>query len=509
MFLPLNDVLLANINDSDYNDIAGPVNSSEKDLAQNSGWYKYTTYRNMGIDAYGDANRALREFTQAYLACVAFVDEQVGKVLDAIENSDDPNIVNNTIIILTSDHGYHLGEKEFIFKHTPWEESVRVPFLVSGPGVASNQICNQPISLVDIYPTCIDLAEMTAPHTLDGHSIKPLLENPVNANWTGNVYSVSGIASKYGYNVDSDGNYTSTFQSQYNNTKLPYSSAHFSIRTEQFRYIYYRDGEEELYDHISDPNEINNLAHSSVRQDYEDVLTQMNLYYQYSVGLATPPPPGPTFYFVKPTAGEGFYLNQPIELEADGTNIDLSSVEFYIEGSTIKKDSVAPYTATIFEVGEGDITLSAIGIQNNGEDLSDSVTISVSSSVNPDDSDNDGLSDAWELNYLSSLVYGAADDPDGDSYNNIYEYRSGTDPNNLGSFFKVLNSNFTHGGTQDTLQWLGNAEKQYRVLSKTDLTSSQWEIEEEAIDGSISTFNIWNGNHLDAPSKFYKVEIDQ
>ena len=132
----------------------------------------------MGIDAYGDENRALREFTQAYLACVAFVDEQIGKVLDAIENSNDPNIVNNTIIILTSDHGYHLGEKEFIFKHTPWEESVRVPFLVSGPGVASNQICNQPISLVDIYPTCIDLAEMTAPHSLDGHSIKPLLENP-------------------------------------------------------------------------------------------------------------------------------------------------------------------------------------------------------------------------------------------------------------------------------------------------------------------------------------------
>jgi len=139
----------------------------------------------------------------------------------------------------------------------------------------------------------------------------------------------------------------------------------------------------------------------------------------------------------------------------------------------------------------------------------DDISLSkVISSVNPDDSDNDGLSDTWELNYLSSLEHGATDDPDGDGYSNIYEYRSGTDPNNLGSFFKVLNSNFTHGGTQDTLQWLGNASKQYRVLSKTDLTSSQWEIEEEAIDGSISTFNIWNGNHLEAPSKFYKVEID-
>ena len=125
--------------------------------------------------------------------------------------------------------------------------------------VAINQVCSQPISLVDIYPTCIDIAQMTAPHSLDGHSIKPLLENPISGNWSGNVYSVSGIASKYGYTQNSNG-YTSTFQSQYNNTKLPYTSAHFSIRTEQYRYIYYRDGEEELYNHINDPNEWDNLA---------------------------------------------------------------------------------------------------------------------------------------------------------------------------------------------------------------------------------------------------------
>ena len=148
----------------------------------------------------------------------------------------------------------------------------------------SNQttICNKPISLVDIYPTCIDLAEMTAPHVLDGDSIKPLLEDPINGEWTGNDYSVSGIASKYGYNVDSNGDYTSSFQSQYNNTKLPYTSAHFSIRTEQYRYIYYRNGEEELYDHVADPNELTNLAHPSVRQDFEDILVQMNLYSIFS-----------------------------------------------------------------------------------------------------------------------------------------------------------------------------------------------------------------------------------
>ena len=152
-----------------------------------------------------------------------------------------------------------------------------------------------------------------------------------------------------------------------------------------------------------------------------------------------------------------------------------------------------------------------LSLSQPGDDyfLDDIYLSKVSSSVNPDDIDNDGLSDTWELNYLSSLDHGATDDTDGDGFDNLNEYRSGTDPNNLGSFFSVLNSNFTHGGSQDTLQWLGNASKQYRVLSKTDLLSDQWEVEEEAIDGNISTFNIWNGNHLGAPSKFYKVEIDQ
>ena len=107
-------------------------------------------------------------------------DAQVGKILDEIETSPDDNIRNNTLIIFTSDHGYHLGEKQYIFKQSPWEESVRIPFVVSGPGVAGNRVCEQPISLVDVYPTCIDFAGMDAPHSLDGHSIRPLLEDPEN-----------------------------------------------------------------------------------------------------------------------------------------------------------------------------------------------------------------------------------------------------------------------------------------------------------------------------------------
>ena len=358
----LDDVQLSPINPNDYNDITGPVNQNDKDLAQTSGWYKDTTYRNMGSQAYGDDEYVLREFTQAYLACVAFVDAQVGKILDEIESSSDDNIRNNTLIIFTSDHGYHLGEKQYIFKQSPWEESVRIPFVVSGPGVAGNRVCEQPISLVDVYPTCIDFAGMDAPHILDGHSIRPLLEDPENGNgWTGNQYSVSGIGS-------------SATVSQ--NQIAPYNQQHFSIRTAQYRYIYYRNGEEELYDHSNDPNEWTNLVNSP---SYQDSLQNMRSYYRYAVGIEEPPPPGPSFYFVKPSDGEGFFINEPIMLEAAGTNTSLSRVEFYMEGNLIKTDSIVPYTASIYNASEGINTVSAIGKQDSGDDLSAQVMISVSS----------------------------------------------------------------------------------------------------------------------------------
>jgi arylsulfatase A-like enzyme len=358
----IDDVQLAPINSGDYLDITGPVNSTDKDLAQTSGWWKYTQYTNMGIDAYNDADRAMKEFTQAYLACVAFVDAQVGKILDAIEESSDANIRENTIVIFTSDHGYHLGEKLYIFKQSPWEESCRVPFVVSGPGVVSNQVCDTPISLVDIYPTCVDFADMEAPHALDGSSIRPLLANPTSDNWDGSEYSVSGIGSSASVTL---------------NAIAPYSEQHFSIRTAQYRYIYYRNGQEELYDHNTDPNEWENLASLP---EHLSALETMRIYYRYAVGLEEPPPPGPTFYFVKPIEGEGFYLNEPILLEAGGTNVDLSSVEFYIEGTSIKNDGAAPYTATLYEVSQGDIVLSAIGKQSSGDDLNAQVNISVGNS---------------------------------------------------------------------------------------------------------------------------------
>lgn len=649
-FVPsIDQVQLAPINSNDYSDITGPVNNDDKDLAQTSGWWKYTQFSNMGLSAYNDAERAMKEFTQAYLACVAFVDAQVGKILDAIENSSDANIRENTIVIFTSDHGYHLGEKQYIFKQSPWEESCRVPFVVSGPGVVSGQVCATPISLVDIYATCVDFAEIEAPHALDGHSIRPLLANPISGNWDGSDYSVSGIGSSA----------TTT-----RNAIAPYAEQHFSIRTQQYRYIYYRNGEEELYDHTADPNEWTNLANLG---SHEATLQTMRTYYRYAVGLEEPPPPGPTFYFIKPIEGEGFYLNEPILLEAGGSNVNLSSVEFYIEGTSIKNDGAAPFTARIYDASEGNVVLSAIGKQASGDDLSAQVNITVGNSgleaslidnagfesgsadsglipfgsinlsissaqaytgsnslfverssspsplayhgvrfylsgsnatdnlevgatyqlsskvyltassanlaltikelsdpifynavdsfpegveagvwvdlsgqfvyqdimefiyiagvdagvdfyvddislskvipaVNPEDTDSDGMLDSWEQSNFSSLDSLPNTDSDNDGLSNLLEYRSGTDPNNPGSLFRYYN--LIHGESDNQLQWLGSSSQQYRILTKTDLTSNQWDVQEEAIQGNLSTFNTWIESHSGALSKFYKIEID-
>ena len=166
-----------------------------------------------------------KEVLQAYLACVAFVDNQLGRVLDALENSA---YADNTIIVLWSDHGYHLGEKNIVAKMTLYEESSRVPLIFAGPGISVGAVCARPVGLIDIYPTLVDLAGLPANPQNDGNSLVPLLENPTSA-WEHPALTFWGR----------------------NNT---------AVRTERYRYIRYEDGSEELYDHEVDPNEWNNLA---------------------------------------------------------------------------------------------------------------------------------------------------------------------------------------------------------------------------------------------------------
>ncbi|WP_232526557.1 sulfatase-like hydrolase/transferase [Marinilabilia rubra] len=113
------------------------------------------------VESYASFEEGLKRYVQAYLACVNFVDEQVGLVLDALNNS---RLRDNTIVILTSDHGYNQGEKDYLFKNSLWDESPRVPLIIKDPSVPGNggKKVAQPVSLVDVYPTVLDYCGLTA-----------------------------------------------------------------------------------------------------------------------------------------------------------------------------------------------------------------------------------------------------------------------------------------------------------------------------------------------------------
>lgn len=197
-------------------------------------------------ESYPTLEEGLRAYIQAYLACVAFVDEQVGKVVDAVDSS---GLRDNTIVLVTSDHGYNMGEKDFLFKNSLWEESGRVPLIIRASGVAkAGAVVERPVSLIDIYPTLVDLCGLNgetrknskgAP--LDGFSLKPLLIDPEAGQWGGPDAALTVIKAD-----------------QRPSEKI--EQHHYSVRTRRWRYILYNDGSEELYDHDSDPYEWTNLS---------------------------------------------------------------------------------------------------------------------------------------------------------------------------------------------------------------------------------------------------------
>jgi arylsulfatase A-like enzyme len=239
---PLDQVKLTPLKKSSLEGLSQCIVKDYDTGTQGYGFYKYKKL----MDAGGED--LLRRWTQAYLAAVAFTDDQVGKVLDALEKSP---YAGNTLVIFTSDNGYHMGEKEQLFKNSVWEESMRVPLVIAGPGTATHVDCSHPVSLVDLYPTCCDYMGLSLePNTknqkkLDGHSLRSLLENPASDKWEGPDYALSVLASNKKLEVGEQGRA---------------EDQHFSLRTQRFRYILCRDGEQELYDHDNDPNEWNNLA---------------------------------------------------------------------------------------------------------------------------------------------------------------------------------------------------------------------------------------------------------
>jgi arylsulfatase A-like enzyme len=208
-------------------------------------------------------NEGWTKAVQGYLACVSFVDHQVGKVLDALEAS---KYADNTIIVFTSDHGFHLGEKNHLHKNTIWEESTRVPLIIKYPGNTrhSNQICQHPVSLIDLYPTLIDLCELpVAPNKhgnkmdLDGVTIRELIMNPKDGVLSGRKAVLTAVMGFSEVNIGDI---------------APPAEQHFTIRSQDFRYVLWADGFEELYDHREDPHEWNNLVNN---EDYQQIKMEL------------------------------------------------------------------------------------------------------------------------------------------------------------------------------------------------------------------------------------------
>jgi len=169
---------------------------------------------------------AYHRFIQAYAACVAFADAQVGRLLDSLDGFEQGQ---DTIVVLWSDHGFHLGEKNHIEKFALWEKSNHIPFIVVAPGIAEpGSRCDQPVDMMSLYPTLLELCQLPAEEACDGLSLLPLLENP-ESRWERPAL-------------------------------MTYKRGNHAVRSDRWRYISYADGTQELYDHESDPNEWNNLS---------------------------------------------------------------------------------------------------------------------------------------------------------------------------------------------------------------------------------------------------------
>jgi arylsulfatase A-like enzyme len=212
-----------------------PHLQDEDDLADVPTYGKQLAYSGAGEKIVKDPNSSShaeivkaghwKDCLRAYLACVAYADAQLGRLLDAWEASPRRD---QTIIVLWSDHGWHLGEKRHWRKATLWEESTRVPFLIRVPGMTEDgSTCDRVVSLIDVYPTLRDVCGLSGGGKLDGNSLRPLLVDPLSANWRD--YALT------------------TFR-----------DASISVRTPRYRLIRYADGTGEFYDHQSDPQEYRN-----------------------------------------------------------------------------------------------------------------------------------------------------------------------------------------------------------------------------------------------------------
>ena len=191
----------------------------------------YKTSKNMKMDI-----RRQKKAVGGYYASVAYMDAQVGKVTAALKKA---GLEEKTIVIFTSDHGYHLGEKQRWSKFSLWERTTRVPLIISVPSGLKRR-SGKPVELLSIYPTLIDLCGLSSNPKLEGVTLRPLIQSP-DASWEHVAISTLG-------------------------------QNNHAVRDERWRYIRYADGSEELYDHQVDPNEWNNLAANRLDPGHAKVI---------------------------------------------------------------------------------------------------------------------------------------------------------------------------------------------------------------------------------------------
>ena len=172
-----------------------------------------------------EKNNQWKPLVRSYLASVSYVDAQIGRVLDAL---DAAKLTDNTIVVLWSDHGWHLGEKGITGKNSLWNPSTHVPLIFAGPGCSVKERCTRPVELLDIYPTLADLCGLPVPANLEGHSLATLLEKPKSGR------AFPAITTHGPHN--------------------------HSVRSELYRYTLYADGSEEAYNYQKDPREYTNIV---------------------------------------------------------------------------------------------------------------------------------------------------------------------------------------------------------------------------------------------------------
>ncbi|HAL70722.1 MAG TPA: iduronate-2-sulfatase [Verrucomicrobiales bacterium] len=188
-----------------------------------------------------------RQALQAYLASISFMDAQAGVVLDTL---DRLGLSENTVVVFTSDHGYHLGEHGLWQKQSLFEESARVPLIMAGPGVTQGAVAQAPVGLIDLYPTLAELCGVKAPANLQGQSLVPMLKDPKaeGRGWVISQVVRGGGFKRMGASAAAGDNGKRIFG--------------YSLRTPRWRYTEWAEGKEgrELYDHDTDPKELTNLA---------------------------------------------------------------------------------------------------------------------------------------------------------------------------------------------------------------------------------------------------------